>query len=85
VYDLAELLFSREAATLVETLETYLDHAGHAQAAASAVSVRRSTLYAGLHRIEELTGSDLRAGDESPRAPSRPSALVDGSESAVRR
>jgi DNA-binding PucR family transcriptional regulator len=59
-----QLLVSPEATTLVGTLETYLDHAGDAQAAASALFVHRSTLYNRLHRIEELTGIDLRAGDD---------------------
>ena len=61
---LAQLLATPEAPTLVTTLETYLDHAGDAQAAASALYVHRSTLYNRLHRIEELTGVDLRSGDD---------------------
>jgi sugar diacid utilization regulator len=61
---LMTLLQAPEAATLVSTLETYLDHAGDAQAAAAALFVHRSTLYNRLHRIEELTGSDLRRGDD---------------------
>jgi sugar diacid utilization regulator len=61
---LMSLLEAPEAAILVSTLETYLDHAGDAQATAAALFVHRSTLYNRLHRIEELTGSDLRHGDD---------------------
>ncbi len=61
---LVNLLVAPEAAILVGTLETYLDHAGDAQATAAALFVHRSTLYHRLHRIEELTGSDLRHGDD---------------------
>jgi hypothetical protein len=61
---LVNLLNAPEAAILVGTLETYLDHAGDAQATAAALFVHRSTLYNRLHRIEELTGSDLRHGDD---------------------
>ena len=61
---LLKLLEAPEAAILVGTLETYLDHAGDAQATAAALFVHRSTLYHRLHRIEELTGSDLRHGDD---------------------
>jgi DNA-binding PucR family transcriptional regulator len=61
---IAQLLAGPEAATLVTTLETYLDCAGDAQAAAAALFVHRSTLYHRLHRIEELLGVDLRAGDD---------------------
>jgi DNA-binding PucR family transcriptional regulator len=61
---LVDLLKAPEAAILVSTLETYLDHAGDAQAAAAALFVHRSTLYNRLHRIEELTGFDLRHGDD---------------------
>jgi DNA-binding PucR family transcriptional regulator len=61
---LMTLLQAPEAAILVGTLETYLDHAGDAQAAAAAMFVHRSTLYNRLHRVEELTGSDLHRGDD---------------------
>lgn len=60
---LTSLLEAPEAAILVGTLESYLDHAGDAQATAAVLFVHRSTLYNRLHRIEELTGSDLRHGD----------------------
>jgi sugar diacid utilization regulator len=61
---LLNLLATPEAAILVGTLETYLDHAGDAQATAASLFVHRSTLYHRLHRIEELTGSDLGRGDD---------------------
>ncbi|QXQ99555.1 CdaR family transcriptional regulator [Streptomyces sp. WY228] len=49
---------------LVETLRVYLDHAGDAQRAATALHVHRSTLYKRLHRVEQLTGLRLDVGDD---------------------
>ncbi|MFF2964806.1 PucR family transcriptional regulator [Streptomyces sp. NPDC057963] len=49
---------------LVETLRTYLDHAGDAQRAAARLHVHRSTLYQRLRRIEELTGLNMSHGDD---------------------
>ncbi|MEU6764934.1 helix-turn-helix domain-containing protein [Streptomyces sp. NPDC046853] len=49
---------------LVESLRVYLDHAGDAQRAATALHVHRSTLYKRLQRIEQLTGLSLDAGDD---------------------
>ncbi|MEV8313353.1 helix-turn-helix domain-containing protein [Streptomyces sp. NPDC059900] len=49
---------------LVETLRVYLDHAGDARRAATALHVHRSTLYKRLHRVEQLTGLRLDAGDD---------------------
>jgi sugar diacid utilization regulator len=48
---------------LVETLESYLDHAGDPAAAAAPLSIHRTTLYYRLGRITELTGLDLRDGN----------------------
>lgn len=48
--------------TLRRTLECYLDHAGHAQATASALSLHRATLYYRLDRIKRVTGVDLSDG-----------------------
>jgi hypothetical protein len=49
---------------LVETLETYLDHAGDAKATAAALQVHRTSLYYRLHRLEELAGVDLTSGED---------------------
>jgi PucR C-terminal helix-turn-helix domain/GGDEF-like domain len=49
---------------LVETLETYLDHAGDAKATAAALHVHRTSLYYRLHRIEELAAVDLSSGED---------------------
>ncbi|MFB9834123.1 PucR family transcriptional regulator, partial [Actinoallomurus acaciae] len=49
-------------ADLLHTAETYLDHAGHAQRTAEALSVHRQTLYYRLSRIKALTGLDLDSG-----------------------
>ncbi|SEG78502.1 Sugar diacid utilization regulator [Thermomonospora echinospora] len=51
-------------ADLLRTAETYLDHAGHVQRAAAALSVHRQTLYYRLSRIEALTGLDLTSGTD---------------------
>jgi len=48
--------------TLRRTLECYLDHAGHAQATATALSLHRATLYYRLDRIKQVTGIDLSDG-----------------------
>jgi hypothetical protein len=49
---------------LVETLETYLEHAGDAKTTAAALQVHRASLYYRLHRIEELAGVDLTSGED---------------------
>ncbi|HEU4599689.1 MAG TPA: helix-turn-helix domain-containing protein, partial [Solirubrobacterales bacterium] len=61
---LQRLLDSNDAATLVPTLECYLDLAGDASASAAALYIHRSSLYGRLRRIEELTGVDLRSGED---------------------
>ena len=53
-----------DGATLVTTLETFLDHAGDARAAAEALFLHRSTLYHRLGRIEAVGGVDLKSGTE---------------------
>ena len=58
------LLSSGEAASLVATLERYLDLGGDARAAAEALHLHRSSLYARLHRIEEIAGVDLHSGED---------------------
>jgi len=60
----ARLLASPDAATLVPTLECYLDLGGDARAAAEALFVHRSSLYGRLHRIEQIAGADLRSGED---------------------
>jgi sugar diacid utilization regulator len=49
---------------LLATLHAYLDYAGDAQATSTALHMHRSTLYKRLHRVEELTGLSVHAGDE---------------------
>jgi len=61
---LRRLLDSPDAPALVATLETYLELAGDAAAAAAALSLHRSSLYGRLRRIEEIAGADLRSGDD---------------------
>ncbi|QEC49706.1 hypothetical protein FSW04_20420 [Baekduia soli] len=61
---LRRLLAGSDAATLVATLECYLEHGGDVQAAAAQLFVHRSSLYNRLHRIEEIAGVDLRSGDD---------------------
>lgn len=57
------LLDHPDAGTLVQTLETYLDHGGDVKATAGALFVHRSTLYPRLRRIEEITGAELSSGE----------------------
>jgi sugar diacid utilization regulator len=61
---LRRLLDSPEADVLVPTLACYLDHGADARAAAAALFVHRSSLYGRLHRIEQITGADLRNGED---------------------
>ena len=61
---LLRLRESDSAATLMPTLETYLEAAGDAKATAAAFSIHRSSLYLRLRRIEEITGMDLHRGDD---------------------
>ncbi|WP_030181550.1 PucR family transcriptional regulator [Streptomyces sp. NRRL S-813] len=60
-----ELLLLREAdpqGRLVQTLRSYLDHAGAGPATAEALHIHRTSLYYRLQRIEELTGLSLADG-----------------------
>jgi hypothetical protein len=61
---LERLLASPEALPLLQTLETYLDLAGNAHAAAERLQLHRTTLYYRLQRLERLTGTDLKDGKE---------------------
>ena len=51
-------------AALTETAEVFLDCAGSASRAASALRIHRQTLYYRLSRIEALTGLDLSDGED---------------------
>lgn len=61
---LRPLLDSPAALPLLETLETYLDAAGNAQATAETLHLHRTSLYYRLQRIERLVGTDLKDGME---------------------
>lgn len=61
---LHSLLDSPGALPLLETLETYLDAAGNAQATAETLHLHRTSLYYRLQRIERLVGTDLKDGME---------------------
>lgn len=58
------LLAERDGPTLIGTVEVYLDLGGDVKEAAAALFIHRSSLYKRLHRIERLTGYDLRQGDD---------------------
>ncbi|MGD9632867.1 MAG: PucR family transcriptional regulator [Pirellulales bacterium] len=49
---------------LLSTLETYLEVGCDSKATAAAFSIHRSTLYQRLRRIEEVSGFDLKEGDD---------------------
>lgn len=57
------LIAHDDAATLVATLETYLDSGGDTGVSAAALFVHRTSLYHRLRRIEEVTGVSLSSGD----------------------
>jgi PucR C-terminal helix-turn-helix domain len=61
---LPALLAARGGPELAQALEATLDAAGDVAAAARALHVHRATLYRRLARAEELTGLDLRDGDD---------------------
>jgi hypothetical protein len=61
---LDRLLEDPQAEPLVETLETYLDLAGNAQATSEQLTLHRTSLYHRLRRIEELCQADLKDGNE---------------------
>lgn len=61
---LVALLDDAEHLGLAQTLETYLDLAGNAQATAKALRLHRATLYYRLQRIEDLTAADLKDGND---------------------
>jgi sugar diacid utilization regulator len=61
---LARLLENGTGASLVETLETYLDLGCDAKATSAALSLHRASLYYRLNRIEEIVNVNLRDGEE---------------------
>ncbi|MBX6383943.1 MAG: helix-turn-helix domain-containing protein [Microbispora sp.] len=61
---LARLLGDSQHRPLLETLETYLDLAGNAQAVSRRLRLHRTSLYYRLRRVEELAETDLRDGGE---------------------
>ena len=61
---LRELIAKDGSGHLVETLETYLDQAGDAQASLALLHIQRSSLYYRLARIEKVTGMSLSAGGD---------------------
>ena len=58
----ARLLADRAAATLLPTLDTFLDCAGDVQRTAAELRVHRTTLYHRLSRVEQISGLSLRDG-----------------------
>jgi hypothetical protein len=61
---LRRLLDHPDAEPLVATLEAYLDSGGDARSAATALYVHRTSLYHRLRRIEAITQTSLRDGDD---------------------
>jgi hypothetical protein len=53
-----------ESPELVETLETYLDLAGSAVETSRVLRLHRTSLYYRLQRVADLTGTNLKNGDE---------------------
>jgi hypothetical protein len=64
---LRALLEHERGARLVETLRTYLDHAGSIPRTAAALHLHRTSLYYRLGQIREITGLDLDDGEQRLR------------------
>lgn len=60
---LLRLLQDSAHASLVHSLEAYLDRAGDAKATSAHLQIHRTSLYYRLSRIEELAEVDLKDGD----------------------
>lgn len=60
----ATLLSSPEHLPLLETLETYLDLAGSVAETSKTLRLHRTSLYYRLQRVETLTGTTLKDGNE---------------------
>ncbi|MFE6256422.1 PucR family transcriptional regulator [Agromyces sp. NPDC057865] len=52
----------RDGQVLLETIECYLDAAGHVQQAAARLQVHRTSLYNRIARVERILGIDLGSG-----------------------
>ncbi|CUU58949.1 PucR C-terminal helix-turn-helix domain-containing protein [Parafrankia irregularis] len=61
---LRRLLAADRSGALVQTLETYLDLGGDPARTAARLVIHRTTLYYRLGRIVDLTGLDLRDGND---------------------
>ncbi|WP_054564393.1 CdaR family transcriptional regulator [Frankia sp. R43] len=61
---LRRLLAADRSGALVQTLETYLDLGGDPARTAARLVIHRTTLYYRLGRIADLTGLDLRDGND---------------------
>ncbi|MER6102664.1 helix-turn-helix domain-containing protein [Streptomyces sp. NPDC001832] len=61
---LEQLLTDPEALPLLQTLETYLDLAGNALATSQRLKLHRTSLYYRIQRFEQLTGANLKDGNE---------------------
>jgi purine catabolism regulator len=61
---LLELTPDRRRTELLETLETYLRHAGRKTSAAGDLHLERQSLYHRLDKLHELLGVDWRDGDQ---------------------
>ena len=61
---LREVIERFDDEVLARTLETYFDRGCDAQTTSRELKVHRATLYYRLHRIEQMTGLDLRSGDD---------------------
>jgi len=59
---LGRLLEHRDRTVLLETLQSFLDRGGDVSAVAADLDLHRSTIYARLHRVEELLGTSLADG-----------------------
>jgi sugar diacid utilization regulator len=64
---LRALLGHDRGARLVETLRSYLDHAGSIPRTAAALHLHRTSLYYRLGQIREITGLDLDDGEQRLR------------------
>jgi DNA-binding PucR family transcriptional regulator len=62
---LARLEAASKETSLIETLDSYLNHGGDARATSEALFIHRASLYARLKRIETIAGVDLNNGEES--------------------
>lgn len=51
-------------ASLLATLELFLDHAGDTKAVSERLGIHRASVYQRLRRVEEITGLDLANGEQ---------------------